>query len=185
MNNSGQAIEKIVSNKISVSKPFRISCKKHVIPRARARCITNAARLHPLPRPDSLSAEAMRENEPVLSVIYDAMLENDGAALLYFPVYNYSGMNLDVVHEMLTHPLALPGLSDGGAHVGTICDASFPTFLLSHWGRDRAHGRLEIERLVKMQAHDTARVRVRVEEQGRDVDAVDISVREQVRCAEI
>jgi len=106
---------------------------------------------------DSFAAEAMRRSEPTLSVIYDAMLENDGEALLYFPVYNYNGMNLDVVHEMLTHPLALPGLSDGGAHVGTICDASFPTFLLQHWGRDRDHGRIALEKLVKMQAFDTAR----------------------------
>ncbi|MEZ4287581.1 MAG: hypothetical protein R3A47_05450 [Polyangiales bacterium] len=65
--------------------------------------------------------------------MYDAMVEHDGRALLYFPIYNYTGMNLDVVHEMLTHPLALPGLSDGGAHVGTICDASFP--VCSHIGR--------------------------------------------------
>ncbi|MCB9593767.1 MAG: amidohydrolase family protein [Sandaracinaceae bacterium] len=105
----------------------------------------------------SFAAEAMRRQEPVLSVIYDAMLENDGQALLYFPVYNYSGMNLDVVHEMLTHPLAIPGLSDGGAHVGTICDASFPTFLLTHWARDRDHGRIPVEHVVKLQAHDTAR----------------------------
>lgn len=105
----------------------------------------------------SFAAEAMRRGEPVLSVIYDAMLENDGASLLYFPVYNYSGMNLDVVHEMLTHPLALPGLSDGGAHVGTICDASFPTFLLTHWARDRERARLPLEQVVRMQAHDTAR----------------------------
>src|SRR5699024_10584846 len=106
---------------------------------------------------ESFAAEAMRRSESVLSVIYDAMLEQDGAALLYFPVYNYSGMNLDAVREMLTHPLALPGLSDGGAHVGTICDASFPTFLLTHWARDREQGRIPLEKLVKMQAHDTAR----------------------------
>lgn len=106
---------------------------------------------------ESFAAEAMRREEPVLSVIYDAMLEDDGEALLYFPVYNYSGMNLDAVHEMLTHPLAIPGLSDGGAHVGTICDASFPTFLLTHWGRDRDRDRIALEKLVKMQAYDTAR----------------------------
>lgn len=106
---------------------------------------------------DSFAAEAMRQGVPVLSVIYDAMLEDDGKALLYFPVYNYSGMNLDAVHEMLTHPLALPGLSDGGAHVGTICDASFPTFLLTHWTRDRERGRISLERAIQMQSHDTAR----------------------------
>ena len=106
---------------------------------------------------ESFGAAAMRRGEPVLSLIYDAMLEQEGKALLYFPVYNYTGMNLDVVHEMLTHPLALPGLSDGGAHVGTICDASFTTFLMTHWARDRDHGRIPLERIIQMQAHDTAR----------------------------
>ena len=62
---------------------------------------------------ESLGTEAMVRGVPVLSVLYDAMLEDEGRALTYFPVYNYAGMNLDVVHEMLTHPLALPGLSDG------------------------------------------------------------------------
>ena len=104
----------------------------------------------------SLAAEAMREKKTVLEVIFDALLENDGTSLLYFPVYNYSGMNLDVVHEMLTHPLALPGLSDGGAHVGTICDASFPTFMLTHWSRDRADSDLTLERAVHMQTQKTA-----------------------------
>ncbi|MGB5813501.1 MAG: amidohydrolase family protein [Polyangiales bacterium] len=109
------------------------------------------------PAQESFGMQAMAKQEPVLSVIYDAMLEQDGEALLYFPVYNYTGMNLDAVHEMLTHPRALPGLSDGGAHVGTICDASMPTFLLTHWARDRADGRISLERAIQMQAHDTAR----------------------------
>lgn len=106
---------------------------------------------------DSLAAEAMHRDEHVMSIIYDAMLEDEGRALIYFPVYNYSDMSLDNVGEMLRHPLSLPGLSDGGAHVGTICDASFPTFLLTHWGRDRAEGRIPVERLVQMQTQDTAR----------------------------
>jgi len=106
---------------------------------------------------ESFGAAARAEGEPVLSLIYDAMLEQDGEALLYFPVYNYTGMSLDAVHEMLTHPLALPGLSDGGAHVGTICDASFTTFLMTHWARDRSRGRIPLERIMQMQAHDTAR----------------------------
>ncbi|MEM7135624.1 MAG: amidohydrolase family protein [Myxococcota bacterium] len=109
------------------------------------------------PAQESFGMQAMSRKEPVLGVIYDAMLEQDGEALLYFPVYNYTGMNLDAVHEMLTHPRALPGLSDGGAHVGTICDASMPTFLLTHWARDRSEGRISLERVVQMQAHDTAR----------------------------
>jgi len=104
-----------------------------------------------------LAADAAASGRTALEVIYDALLEDDGRALLYFPLYNFTGVNLDVVHEMLTHPLALPGLSDGGAHVGTICDASFPTYLMTHWGRDRPKGRIPIERLIQMQTQDTSR----------------------------
>jgi N-acyl-D-aspartate/D-glutamate deacylase len=106
----------------------------------------------------SLAGEAIRGNQSVLAVMYDALLEQDGKSLLYFPLYNYTEMNLDVVRRMLTHPLALPGLGDAGAHVGTICDASFPTFLLAYWGRDHHASGISIERAIKMQAHDTARV---------------------------
>lgn len=105
----------------------------------------------------SLGAKAAKRGVSALEEILDAMLENDGHELLYFPVYNYCELNFDAVREMLVHPLALPGLADGGAHVGTICDASFPTFLLSHWCRDRATGRIALERGVQMLASDTAR----------------------------
>jgi N-acyl-D-aspartate/D-glutamate deacylase len=101
-------------------------------------------------REDSIFAEAMRSGRTVLEVLYDAMLEHEGHALLYFPIYNYSGGNLDAVAQMLHHPRALFGLSDGGAHVGTICDASFQTFLLTHWARDRAERRMPIEQAVRM-----------------------------------
>lgn len=103
-----------------------------------------------------LFAKAMGSGKTVMETLYDAMLDEDGHALLYFPLYNYTEMNLDNVRTMLEHPLSLPGLSDGGAHVGTVCDASFPTFLLSHWGRDRKSGRFPVEQLIKMQCHDTA-----------------------------
>jgi N-acyl-D-aspartate/D-glutamate deacylase len=101
-------------------------------------------------------AEAQASQRTVLETIYDALLEDEGRALLYFPLYNFTECNLDNVHEMLTHPLALSGLSDGGAHVGTICDASFPTYLLMHWGRDRERGRIPLERLVQMQTSRNA-----------------------------
>jgi N-acyl-D-aspartate/D-glutamate deacylase len=104
-----------------------------------------------------LAAEAMQTGRSTLETIYDALLEDDGRGFLYFPLFNYIENNLDNVHTMLTHPLAMPGLSDGGAHVGTICDASFPTFLMTHWGRDRDHDRIPLETLVRMQARDTAR----------------------------
>ena len=106
---------------------------------------------------ESLGAEARQRGVTALEAILDALLENDGQELLYFPVYNYAGFNLEAVREMLTHPLALPGLSDGGAHVGTICDASFSTFLLTHWARDRATGRIPLERTIQFLAADTAK----------------------------
>ena len=105
----------------------------------------------------SLYAQALEEGVDVLDKIYDVMLERDGEELLYFPIYNYLEQNLDNIHTMLTHPLALPGLSDGGAHVGTICDASFPTYMVTHWTRDRSRGpRLELERVIEMMTRETA-----------------------------
>ncbi|MEM1031106.1 MAG: amidohydrolase family protein [Myxococcota bacterium] len=106
---------------------------------------------------ESIYAEAFARKVPTLAAIYDALLEDEGRQLLYFPLYNYTAFNLDHVRDMLTHRYAIPGLSDGGAHVGTVCDASFPTFLLQHWTRDRDRGRISLERAIKMQAHDTAR----------------------------
>lgn len=105
----------------------------------------------------SIGMQARMRGESVLSGLYDALLADEGRALIYFPLYNYAGGNLDDVYTMLSHPLALPGLGDGGAHVGTICDASFPTFLMSHWARDRQGDKLSLEQVIKMQAHDTAR----------------------------
>ncbi|MGK0361592.1 MAG: N-acyl-D-aspartate/D-glutamate deacylase [Bradymonadia bacterium] len=109
----------------------------------------------------SIGAQARGRGEGVLSAVYDALIaRDDGEALIYFPLYNYTEGNLDNVRTMLTHPRALPGLSDGGAHVGTICDASFPTFMLTHWARDRAaRGKngLALERVIQMQTQDTAR----------------------------
>lgn len=85
-----------------------------------------------------------------LDKIYDIMLENDGKEFLYFPIYNYTDLNYDAVFEMMSHPQSIMGLSDGGAHVGTICDASFPSYLLLHWARDRGEkGSIPLELAVK------------------------------------
>jgi N-acyl-D-aspartate/D-glutamate deacylase len=105
---------------------------------------------------ESIRADALRRGVPTLEVLYDALLEQNGKELLYFPIYNYMGGNLEAVREMLHHPLAIPGLGDGGAHVGTICDASMPTFLLHYWTRDRAEGQLPLAKAVRMLTHDTA-----------------------------
>ncbi|WP_371397614.1 amidohydrolase family protein [Fretibacter rubidus] len=85
----------------------------------------------------SIAGLARKDGVSVWEKAYDLMLEDEGRAMIYYPVYNYTHMNYDNVLTMMKHPKALPGLSDGGAHVGTICDASFPTYLLSHWTRDR------------------------------------------------
>ncbi len=105
---------------------------------------------------DSLGAAAWTRGVTPLEAILDALLEDEGRALLYFPIFNYSEFNLDNVREMMTHPQALPGLSDGGAHVGTICDASFSTFLLTHWTRDRPEGRLPLAWAVRQMSGETA-----------------------------
>ena len=101
----------------------------------------------------SIAALAREAGVSVWEMAYDLLLEDDGHALFYFPVYNYTHMNYDNVLTMMRHPKALPGLSDGGAHVGTICDASFPTYLLAHWTRDRvARGKpgITLPRAVQM-----------------------------------
>ncbi len=105
---------------------------------------------------DSVASVAERERRTPAEVAYDWLLEANGTAMLYEPVLNWAGQNLDVVGEMLQHPASVAGLSDGGAHVGTICDVSFPTTMLQWWGRDRPRGRLPLELLVAKQTRLTA-----------------------------
>jgi len=88
----------------------------------------------------------------------DHMLENGGRSMIYLPFLNYVDRNLDPQLTMMKSPNTILGLSDGGAHVGTICDGSFPTSMLVHWTRDRTRGeRLPVEWVIKAQSHDTAR----------------------------
>jgi N-acyl-D-aspartate/D-glutamate deacylase len=106
---------------------------------------------------DSIAARADQQRRPPAAVALDVMLAGDGHGLLYLPFLNYVDGSLDGCHEMLTHPYTVPGLSDGGAHVGTICDGSFPTTLLTLWGRDRARDRIDLPFLVQRHCRDTAR----------------------------
>ena len=107
----------------------------------------------------SLAGMAAASGRPPLEVAYDAMLADDGEGLLYVPILNYADGDLEPIRAMLGHPRALLGLADGGAHCGVICDASMPTFMLTHWVRDRSRGeRLPLEQVVRMQTADTARL---------------------------
>jgi len=103
----------------------------------------------PLPGKSFLAIAKGKQCRP-LEAIYDYLVSGDGNRLIYFPVFNYAGGTLDVVYEMLNHPRALVSLSDSGAHVGTICDASFQTTMLTHWCRDRQGSRLELPIVVQM-----------------------------------
>ena len=105
----------------------------------------------------SLAARARRQGVDAAELALDTMLADDGHGLLYTQFLNYVDGNLDGCHEMLVHPHTVPGLADGGAHVGTICDGSFPTTLLAYWGRDRDHDRIPLPFLVQRHCRDTAR----------------------------
>lgn len=110
------------------------------------------------PTPDmTVAAIAARRGEDPLATMYDLMLSSDGTAMLMLPFFNYAEGNHDAIYEMMTHPAAVSGLSDGGAHCGLICDASYPTFLLTHWARDRHRGpKFSLEYVVRKQTLDTA-----------------------------
>jgi len=109
------------------------------------------------PKETSLAAQAARGNREAQDIAYDMLLEDDGRAFLFLPFANYTDFNLDACHDMIAHPNTVQGLGDGGAHVGIISDASFATYLLTHWGRDRATGKFDLGYLVKRQTADTAR----------------------------
>ena len=105
----------------------------------------------------SVGSRALAAGRDPIEYAYDMMLENDGLAMLYWPIINYGSQNLDVCRELMLHPHTLMGLGDGGAHVGTICDASFPAFSLIHWGRDRQRGeKIDLAQLVHNQTSATA-----------------------------
>jgi N-acyl-D-aspartate/D-glutamate deacylase len=110
------------------------------------------------PTPDtSVAAIAQRTGKPAAEIAYDMLLADDGNGLLYFPIFNYSGGDLDVLHTLLNHPRTRISLADGGAHVGAICDASIQTFMLTHWVKGRTRGqRLGLEHAIRMQTRDTA-----------------------------
>ncbi len=123
-------------------------------------------RMYPLSDPpdyeptpaDSVAGRAAASGAAPDEFLYDLLLDDDGGRLLYIPLMNYARGDLDDVHEMLTSPNAMFGLSDAGAHCNSICDGSFPTTAITHWTRDRSRGeRLPLEFVVHHQTQRTAR----------------------------
>jgi N-acyl-D-aspartate/D-glutamate deacylase len=118
------------------------------------------------PTPDhSIAAMAAARGLDPREIALDHMLDGgptpqergEGRGMLYLPLLNYAQNSLDPAYQMLQHDCVVPGLSDGGAHVGMICDGSFPTTNIVHWTRDRTRGpKLSLEHMVKAQCRDTA-----------------------------
>jgi N-acyl-D-aspartate/D-glutamate deacylase len=102
------------------------------------------------PAEASVAARAARVGRDPMELMYDLLLERDGRELLFTPAANYVDGDYEAVLAMLRHPHTVVGLGDGGAHCGSICDGSYPTYLLTHWGRDRTRGeRLPLEFAVR------------------------------------
>lgn len=124
-----------------------------------------SARMFPLdgrldyepPVTQSFLVRAKQAGITPLEALYDHLAAGDGGNLIYFPIFNYNEGTLDTLRGMLGHPRALAGLSDAGAHVGTVCDASFTTFMLTHWARDRAKDPLPLSQAVEMMTSRNAR----------------------------
>ena len=111
------------------------------------------------PRDCSIGAFARREGRSPEAVALDWLMERDGKAFLFSPLGSYVEFNHDAIKTMIEHPASAVGLSDGGAHCGLICDASFPTYLLTHWVNGRTRGsRLPLELVVHKQTQATANV---------------------------
>jgi len=129
------------------------------------RRLVDYRRMYPLgevpdyePTPET-SVQRMAESRGVdpAELTMDLLAENGGRNFLFVPFSNYADGDLDACGEMLAHPDTVFGLGDGGAHVGIIADASFPTYALSHWARDRARGRMPVGWVVAQLTSSTAR----------------------------
>jgi N-acyl-D-amino-acid deacylase len=108
-------------------------------------------------REQSVAGIAAAQDRDSFEVMYDLLVANAGEELFYQPLNAYDNYDLSFFENILTDPDVLFGLSDGGAHCGVIADAGMPTFVLSHWARDRNRGpTLELELLVKKLSRDTA-----------------------------
>jgi N-acyl-D-amino-acid deacylase len=109
-------------------------------------------------REASVAATAQAQDRPAVEVMYDLLITDDGRELFYQPLGLYDTFDFEFFERAIGHPASVFGLSDGGAHCGVIADAGMPTFVLTHWGRDRNRGKtFPLEWLVRKLSRDTAR----------------------------
>ncbi|MFT7686088.1 MAG: N-acyl-D-amino-acid deacylase [Candidatus Azotimanducaceae bacterium] len=106
---------------------------------------------------ESIAAIAKAKGVSALEAMYDLLLSDSGKELFYQPLGGYSEYNLDAQRLLMQHPNVIMGLSDGGAHCGVIADAGMPSFIMTHWGRDRKKGdTLPLEFIVRSLTRKTA-----------------------------
>ena len=110
--------------------------------------LTDPANYEPAPE-DSIAARAAARGVSPLEEAYDRLLDDDGHAMMLVALANFENNSLDTVGQLIRRDDVVLGLGDGGAHYGMICDASYPTFVLAHWARDRADGRLSVAEAVR------------------------------------
>ena len=118
---------------------------------------TEPANYEPAAR-DSILARAQARGVSPLDEAYDRLLDDDGRAMMLVALANFENNSLDTVGELIRRDDVVLGLGDGGAHYGMICDASYPTFVLAHWARDRPTGRLSVAEAVRLLTSVPARV---------------------------
>jgi N-acyl-D-amino-acid deacylase len=128
----------------------------------------NALLFHVFPLGDNPNYEPDREGSvgglaeaagvTPMEMMYDLLIRDGGRELFYQPLGGYFTYNFDFFRKNMQHPNVLFGLSDGGAHCGVIADAGMPTFILTHWARDRVKGeKFPLEFLVRKLTSDTAK----------------------------
>jgi N-acyl-D-amino-acid deacylase len=128
--------------------------------------LDNASKMFPVtsanidyepPTSASASAIAKTRGVTVMEILVDQLCADNGRGLIYMPFFNYAYGDLSFSYEAHKHSATRMGLSDAGAHCGAICDGGTPTFMLTHWGRDRTRGAtLPLEYIVYRQTQQTA-----------------------------
>ncbi len=111
------------------------------------------------PADTSIAAAAARTDANPMRLLVDHLCAGGGRGMVYMPLFNYAYGDLSMTYELQRHPHTRMGLSDAGAHCGAICDGGMPTFMLTHWTRDRTRGpRLPLEHVVHRQTQQTAQL---------------------------